>query len=72
MIGYRIENTLTENGHVARGICEIDQRGYLTNIKERTRIEKIEGEAAYTEDEGRTWVSIQEGTTVSMNMWGFR
>ncbi|MCI9139592.1 nucleotidyltransferase [bacterium 1XD42-8] len=71
MIGYIIENTLTENGHVARGICEINQRGYLTHIKERTRIEKIEGKAAYTEDEGRTWTNIQEGSTVSMNMWGF-
>ena len=43
----------------------------MTHIKERTRIEKIEGKAAYTEDEGRTWTNIQEGSTVSMNMWGF-
>lgn len=71
MVGYKIENTLTENGHVARGICETDDAGYLAEIHERTRIEKRDGGAAYTEDDGATWIAIPEGSTVSMNMWGF-
>lgn len=71
MVGYVLENTLTENGHVARGVCVTDENGYLTDINERTHIEKREGGAAYTEDDGATWTPIPEGSTVSMNMWGF-
>lgn len=71
MVGYQLENTLTDNGHVARGICVTDQDGYLVKINERTRIEKRPGMTAYTEDEGATWVEIPAGSTVSMNMWGF-
>lgn len=70
MVGYILENTLTENGHVARGVCETDQAGNLTKIKERTRIEKREGKSMYTED-GENWHTIPEGSIVSMNMWGF-
>ncbi len=72
MAGYILENTLTENGHVARGICEIDGHGFLTGIKERTRIEKKDFGTAYTEDDGKTWHVIPAGSTVSMNTWGFR
>lgn len=71
MVGYHLENTLTENGHVARGICEVNDRGELVSVTERTRIEKKEQGAAYTEDEGATWVDLPLGTIVSMNMWGF-
>lgn len=71
MVGYQLENTLTENGHVARGICEIDKDGELLRVTERTRIEKSGDGAAYTENEGATWVSLPERTIVSMNMWGF-
>ena len=71
MVGYLLKNTLTENGHVARGICETDAEGKLTAITERVRIEKHGEEAAYTEDEGETWTSLSEDTIVSMNMWGF-
>lgn len=71
MVGYMIENTLTENGHVARGVCEVSDSGELCAIHERTRIEKIDGGAAYTEDDGKTWVKIPEAATVSMNLWGF-
>lgn len=71
MVGYVLENTLTENGHVARGICSMDESGYLTEIHERTRIEKRDGVTAYTEDDGATWNEIPAGSTVSMNMWGF-
>ena len=71
MVGYKLENTLTENGHVARGVCETDEEGHLIKINERTHIEKREDCTVYTEDDGKTWVEIPEGSTVSMNMWGF-
>ena len=71
MVGYILENTLTENGHVARGVCAVNEDGYLMEIHERTQIEKRDGYAAYTEDGGQTWTRIPEGSTVSMNMWGF-
>lgn len=71
MVGYHLENTLTENGHVARGICDLNEEGELVRVTERTRIEKREYGAAYTEDEGATWSPLPEGTIVSMNMWGF-
>lgn len=71
MVGYKLENTLTDNGHVARGVCVTDEEGHLIKINERTHIEKREGGAVYTEDDGKTWVEIPEGSTVSMNMWGF-
>lgn len=71
MVGYQVENTLTENGHVARGVCETDKEGHLVNLCERTRIERHDGKIAYTEDEGNTWVDIPKGSMVSMNMWGF-
>jgi len=71
MVGYNIENTLSENGYVARGVCRIDDKNNLVGIKERTRIELVNGLPAYSEDEGKTWNVIPPGTTVSMNMWGF-
>ncbi len=71
MVGYLLENTLTEHGHVARGVCEITEEGYLCEIHERTRIEKYSEGAKYTEDDGATWTLIPQGSTVSMNMWGF-
>lgn len=71
MVGYQLYNTLTENGHVARGVCTTDDAGKLVDIHERTRIEKHGDQAEYTEDGGKTWVGLGEGTIVSMNMWGF-
>lgn len=71
MVGYLLKNTLTENGHVARGICETDEDSKLTAITERTRIERREDGTAYTEDDGQTWTYLPEDTVVSMNMWGF-
>lgn len=72
MVGYRVENTLTENGHVARGVCQMDENGEcLTGVVERTHIEPREGGAAYTEDDGKTFVFLPAGTIVSMNLWGF-
>ena len=71
MVGYVLENTLTENGSVARGICVVDSNNMLTNITERTCIEKTTTGAAFTEDDGVTWVNIAPDSIVSMNMWGF-
>lgn len=70
MVGYQIEKTLTENGTVARGVCEVDQNHYLTNIVERTKIKKTPRGAAYSEDE-LTWYDLPVKSTVSMNLWGF-
>lgn len=70
MIGYLLENTLTENGHVARGVCETSQDGYLTGITERTKIMWRNGEIQYTEND-RDWETVPKGTTVSMNFWGY-
>ena len=71
MVGYRLGNTVTENGHVARGVCCMDDAGYLTTIAERTRIEVYEGGIHFTEDEGKTWTDVPADTLVSMNMWGY-
>lgn len=71
MVGYMLKNTLTDNGSVARGVCRVDENHMLTAINERTRIEKKDGGAAYTEDGGETWVSLPVDNPVSMNMWAF-
>ena len=65
MVGYLLGNTVTENGHVARGICEEDSENYLT------RIEKDGADARFTEDDGATWTHLSGNTIVSMNLWGF-
>ena len=70
MVGYLIENTLTENGYVSRGVCEGDSDGMLRVITERVHIEPRPGGAAYIE-EGEGEVFIPAGTRVSMNMWAF-
>ena len=69
MVGYRLRNTVTENGHVSRGICEVEN-GYLSGITERTHIEKRGDDAAYTED-GENFTDISGDAIVSMNFWGF-
>lgn len=69
MVAYLLRNTVTENGHVARGICQVEN-GCLTDVVERTHIEKRGTDAAYTED-GETFVPLSGDTQVSMNCWGF-
>ena len=69
MVGYELKNTVTENGHVARGICTL-RDGYLESITERTHIEKRGEDAAFTED-GEHYTALSGDTTVSMNFWGF-
>lgn len=70
MAGYILGNTITENGHVARGVCQMDEEGYLTSIAERTKIMKRQEGIAYTEDDGETWVKLPDDSLVSMNFWG--
>lgn len=71
MVGYIIENTLTENGYVSRGVCTLDEEGYLADIQERVHIKKAGEGAEYSDDDGKTWIAIPKGSIVSMNMWGF-
>ena len=71
MVAYDLYKTLTDNGHVARGICTADDQNHLVGIHERTRIENHGGQAEYTEDDGATWTGLPQGTIVSMNLWGF-
>ena len=71
MAGYVLENTLTENGYVSRGICEVDGEGYLRALTERTRIELRDGRPMYTEDGGASWHALPPGCQVSMNCWAF-
>ena len=71
MIAFHIEKTITENGHVSRGICQVDENHFLKEITERTRIEKRGEEAAYTLDDGASWIPVPDKTPVSMNCWGF-
>ena len=71
MVAYHIGNTVTENGSVARGICQCDADGFLTSVVERTRIEQYEGGIHYIGDDGESWVDIAADAPVSMNMWGF-
>ncbi len=71
MVGYKLGNTVTDNGHVSRGICETNEAGELTGVQERTKIEKREGGIVYLDDDETTWVPVSSDVTVSMNMWGF-
>lgn len=71
MVGYELGKTVTENGYVSRGVCEVNEKQELIRVTEITHIEKRAGEIAYTEDEGESWRSLPSGTIVSMNMWGF-
>ncbi|MCR5298625.1 MAG: nucleotidyltransferase [Paludibacteraceae bacterium] len=70
MVGYRVENTLSESGTVNRGVCAVDKDGYLQSIAEREKIERNGGDILYCDEQG-LMQKIEEGTHVSMNMWGF-
>ncbi len=68
MAGFRLKNTLTENGTVARGVCVVKD-DCLESVTERT---KINNDCQFTEDDGLTWTQLAPDTLVSMNLWGFR
>lgn len=69
LIAYKLEPTLSENGSVSRGVCEVDEEGNLTRIDERTSIEKENGEIIFTE--GDIKQKLVADTPVSMNFWVF-
>ncbi len=71
MVGYELGKTVTDNGSVARGVCQVNSDGYLESVVERTKIEKCADGIRFTEDDGKTWTPLGDKTTVSMNMWGF-
>jgi len=72
MVGYVLAKTLTAHGHLARGVCSVTEAGLLEEITERTMIRRHDdGEVKFSEDEGATWTPIDEGSIVSMNLWGF-
>ena len=70
MVGYLLGNTVTDHGSVARGVCDIDENGFLTNIVERTKIEKYEGGIRFIENDEVAGY-LTEDTLVSMNLFGF-
>jgi len=70
MVGFRVGNTLSENGTVARGICSKDADENLTTVVERTEIMRVNGPICYKDEQGE-WVPVDDNTPVSMNMWGF-
>ena len=70
MVGYRLSKTLTENGYVSRGVCNVTADGYLESVTERTKLMWKDGGIAYTENE-LDWITVPEDATVSMNFWGF-
>ena len=69
MVGYRVGNTLSESGSVARGVCETNAEKHLTSVVERTQIERRDGKVMFKE--GDIWTAIDDNAPVSMNMWGF-
>lgn len=80
MVGFRVGNTLSENGTVARGVCSKNEEGNLTTVVERTEIVRCaedgsnpgasNEEIRFKDEEGK-WIALEENTPVSMNMWGF-
>ena len=71
MAGYILSNTITEYGHVARGVCQMDENHYLKQITERTKIQRQPEGICFTEDGGESWHVLEDDTLVSMNFWGF-
>ena len=71
MVAYPLCSTVTENGHVSRGICEVSEDGYLQTVTERTWIESGKDGIGYSEDEGKTFTALDPRVPVSMNFWGF-
>lgn len=69
IVGYKIGNTLSENGSVSRGVCQTDESGNMTEINERTKVYAKEGQIFYEENEAE--FPLDASTPVSMNFWGF-
>lgn len=72
LVGYALENTVTDHGTVSRGVCEISPEGYLQSVVERTHIASGTVCPKFSLDKGETWTDIAGDTIVSMNLWGFQ
>lgn len=70
MAGYYLKNTLTDNGTVSRGVCDVDENGQLVDVIERTKIMRVNGKISFTEDE-QSWTELPEDVLCSMNCWCF-
>ncbi|MBK6929834.1 MAG: nucleotidyltransferase [Saprospirales bacterium] len=70
MVAYRLGNTLSENGTVSRGVCAVSPGGFLTDVTERTKIERFADGIFYTDEAGNRHL-LAADTPVSMNFWGF-
>ena len=69
-VGYKLANVLPESGGANRGICQLDDDGYLLHVDELAGVERVGGHPMY-KDAGNVWVNLDEQACVSMNMWGF-
>jgi NDP-sugar pyrophosphorylase family protein len=69
MVAYQLSNTLSENGAVSRGVCSVDEQGFLTDVVERTKIGRQENGIFFTDDDG-SQIALADKTPVSMNLWG--
>ena len=72
MVGYKVENTLSDNGTVTRGVCQKDENNYLTSIKEVMNIKWNDNHDGVEFEEDGTYLPLEMGTPVSMNFWGFK
>lgn len=70
MMAYLLKNTVSDHGFVSRGECKVNKDGFLTEVTERTHIEKIDGDLMRKDDDGN-FISMDKDTVVSMNFWGF-
>lgn len=71
LVGYPLAHTLSEHGHVSRGVCTVAPNGTLMDIVERTRVQAFPEGVRYSEDDGAHWAAIAADSPVSMNIWGF-
>lgn len=70
MVGYHLKNTLSDQGSVSRGVCSVDNDSFLSDVVERTHIERVDGDVKYKNESGNM-VTVDENSLVSMNFWGF-
>ena len=71
MVGYRLGNTLSESGHVSRGVCQTDNNKFLTTVVEHYEVQRKDDVVIFKDQESGEYKTIDENLPVSMNMWGF-
>jgi hypothetical protein len=70
MVGFQLQKTVSEHGSVARGVCQVDEQGFLTGMVERTKIYLKDGRIVYEDADGSV-KALDPMDTVSMNLFGF-